>query len=342
MLAQPRVDEVDELLERLPLGVVVVRVERREDAVDVEDPPEVLERAARVPERVALEVEEEVAGRRVGQEREARLGLRLLQAVDVLAGLARVQLELGLLAVLRPGVRVDPGRHWFGGRTAELGKRRDPRVGELLDLGPVDAGDAGEVVDAIPVLVAERPEVADVAVPNGVGLGRRRVGDELLEPRTDAPVVGGELARVERRLLAVAEKYVDLPVGRPLDPRELLAVEEELEDVGGLGGARELGVERLVDAVGSAEEKVGDAAPVLVSQDTLIDDIGLAAQDRVRGRARGAVVVTFRVGDLEDGLPVGAKVLQVGALVLEPLAEDQLRLLVLDLGPVELPARVRE
>ena len=28
--------------------------------------------------------------------------------------------------------------------------------------------------------------------------------------------------------------------------------------------------------------------------------------------------------------------------MLEPLAEDQLRLLVLDLGPVDLPARVRE
>ena len=76
-------DEVDELLERLPLGVVVVRVDRREVAVDVEDPPEVLERAVRVPERVALEVEEEVAGRGLGQEREAGVGLRLEQPVDV-------------------------------------------------------------------------------------------------------------------------------------------------------------------------------------------------------------------------------------------------------------------
>ena len=175
-----------------------------------------------------------------------------------------------------------------------------------------------------------------------VRLGRRRVGDELLEPRADAPVVGGELARVERRLLAVAEEDVDLPVGRPLDPRELLVVEEELEDVGGLGGARELGVERLVDAVRPAEEEVGDAAPVLVREDALVDDVGLAGADRVGGRAGGAVVVAARVGDLEDGLPVGAEVLEVGALVLEPLAEDQLRLLVLDLGPVELPARVRE
>ena len=335
-------DEVDELLERLPLGVVVVRVQRREGAVDVEDPPEILERAVLVPERVALEVEEEVARRGLGQEREAGFLLLRQQPVDVLAGLARVQLQLGLLAVLRPRVRVDPGRHRLCGRAAELRERRDPGGRELLDLRPVDAGDAGEVVDLVPPRVADGLEVADIAVVDRVRLGRRRVGDELLEPRADAPVVGGELARVERRLLAVAEEDVDLPVGRPLDPRELLVVEEELEDVGGLGAARELGVERLVDAVRPAEEEVGDAAPVLVREDALVDDVGLAVPDRVGGRAGGAVVVAARVGDLEDGLPVGAEVLEVGALVLEPLAEDQLRLLVLDLGPVELPARVRE
>ncbi len=43
-----------------------------------------------------------------------------------------------------------------------------------------------------------------------------------------------------------------------------------------------------------------------------------------------------------DGVPCGAEALEVGVLVLEPLAEDQLRLLVLDLGPLDLPARVRE
>ena len=41
-------------------------------------------------------------------------------------------------------------------------------------------------------------------------------------------------------------------------------------------------------------------------------------------------------------MPCGAEALEVGVLVLEPLAEDQLRLLVLDLGPLDLPARVRE
>ena len=197
------------------------------------------------------------------------------------------------------------------------------------------------MVDLVPPGVAEGLEVADGAVVDRVRLGRRRVGDELLEPRADAPVVGGELARVEGRLLARAEEDVDLPVGRPLDPRELLVVEEELEDVGGLGGARELGVERLVDAVRPAEQEVGDAAPVLVGEDALVDDVGRAGADRVGGRAGGAVVVAARVVDLEDGLALGAELLEVGALVLEPLAEDQLRLLVLDRGGRVPRARAR-
>ena len=339
---EPLVHEVDEALERDPLRLVVVRVERLEVAVDVEDPPEVLEPAARVPERVALEVEEEVAGRGVGQEREARLRLRLQEPVIVHAGLARVQLELGLLAVLRPAVRVDPGRHGLGGRAPELRERRDPGGGELLDLRPVDPGDAREVVDLVPARVADGLEVADRAVVDRVRLGRRRVGDEALEPRADAPVVGGELDRAEGLLLARAEQDVNVLRLAPLDERELLVVEEELEDVGGLRGARELGVERLVGAVRLLHQEVGDAAPAVAREDGLVDHVRLAGADRVGGGACGSVVVAVGVGELEDGEPLRAEALEVGALVLEPLAKDQLRLLVLDVGPLDLPTRVRE
>ena len=180
------------------------------------------------------------------------------------------------------------------------------------------------------------------AVVDGVRLGRRRVGDEALEPRADAPVVGGELAGLEGRLLAVAEQDVDVLGLAPLDARELLVVEEELEDVGGLRGARELGVERLVGAVRLLHQEVGDAAPAVVGEDALVDDVGLAGADRVGGGEGGALVVALRVGDLEDGEPLRAEALEVGVLVLEPLAKDQLRLLVLDLGPLDLPASVRE
>ncbi len=284
---EPLVHEVDEGLERDPLGLVVVRVERLEVAVDVEDPPEVLERAVGVPERVALEVEEEVAGRGVGQEREAGFRLRLEEPEGVGAGLARDELELGLLAVLGPAVGVDAGGHGLGGRAPELRERRDPGRFEPLDLRPVDPGDAREVVDGVPVRVADRLEVADAAVVDGVGLGRRRVGDEALEPRADAPVVGGELAGPEGRLLAVAEEDVDVLGLAPLDARELLVVEEELEDVGGLRGARELGVERLVGAVRLLHQEVGDAAPAVVGEDALVDDVGLAGANRVGGGEGG-------------------------------------------------------
>ena len=163
-----------------------------------------------------------------------------------------------------------------------------PAVVEPLDLRPVDAGDAREVVDGVPVRVADRLEVADAAVVDGVRLGRRRVGDEALEPRADAPVVGGELAGLEGRLLAVAEQDVDVLGLAPLDARELLVVEEELEDVGGLRGARELGVERLVGAVRLLHQEVGDAAPAVVGEDALVDDVGLAGADRVGGGEGGA------------------------------------------------------
>jgi len=39
---------------------------------------------------------------------------------------------------------------------------------------------------------------------------------------------------------------------------------------------------------------------------------------------------------------LAAERLEVRVLVLEPLAKDQLRLLVLDLRPLDLPARMRE
>ena len=95
---EPLVDEVDEALERGALLLAGGGEDRLEAAVGVEDAPEVLEAALVVPERVALEVEEEVARRGVGEEREARLGLRLEDHVLVVAGRASVELQLGLAA----------------------------------------------------------------------------------------------------------------------------------------------------------------------------------------------------------------------------------------------------
>ncbi len=258
------------------------------------------------------------------------------------ARLAPAELEARLLVQPLPDVHVEPGRHRLLGCARQLRERADPGAGELLDLRPPNPGDAAEVVDRVPVRVADRLELADRAVRDGIRLRRRRVGNELLEPGADAPVVRGELLRAERRLLAGAEEDVDPLRLVPLDPRELLVVEEELEDVRGLGRAGELRVERLVGAVGLPEQEVGDAAPAFAREDALVDDIRFASEDRVRGRLRGALVVAARILDLQHRQAFGPEAVEVGALVLEPLAEDQLGLLVLDLGPLELPTRMGE
>ena len=62
VLGEPRVDEVDEPLEGRLLLLAARRPQRLERVVAVAEAPEVLEAALGVPERVALEVEEEVAG----------------------------------------------------------------------------------------------------------------------------------------------------------------------------------------------------------------------------------------------------------------------------------------
>ncbi len=79
-------------------------------AVGVADAPEVLEPAARLPERVALDIEEEIAGRGRRQQREAARRLGREQAVDVLAGARVVELELSLLAQRVEGRGRHPGR----------------------------------------------------------------------------------------------------------------------------------------------------------------------------------------------------------------------------------------
>src|SRR5207253_4856098 len=56
----------------LPISLLLPRrgKQRPEVPVCFEDPPQVLEAALAIPERVALEVEEEVARRGIGQQRE--------------------------------------------------------------------------------------------------------------------------------------------------------------------------------------------------------------------------------------------------------------------------------
>ena len=209
----------------------------------------------------------------------------------------RLELQRGLVVEPLEG-RLGHARGPLLGRdrAAERRKRRHSTPLELLDLAAADPGDAGEVVDRVPVRVAERLEVADAALRAGERLGLGRCADELLEPLADAPVVRAELARRERLLRLVPEQHVDVRRLEPLDPRDLLAVEAELEDVGGLRVAGELGVERLVAPRAErggrldAHQEVGLPAPAVAREDALVDDVD-AVLHRLDGLARGALPV---------------------------------------------------
>ncbi len=139
VLDEPGVHAIDEALERPPLARVVIGPQRVEAPADVEHAPEVLERALLVPERVAFDVEEQVAGRRVGQQRQAGERMRFEQLVHELLRLAPVELERGLATQLLERVGIDSGRARLG--PGEPGERRDPARLQALDLAPVEARD---------------------------------------------------------------------------------------------------------------------------------------------------------------------------------------------------------
>ena len=102
------------------------------------------------------------------------------------------------------------------------------------------------MIDSIPVRLAERAEVADLAVLHRPGLGARRVLDEVFEPPADATVVGAELLRPKGSALAGTEHDVHLFRRLPLNASDLLRVEAELQDVVRLRVPRKLRVDEVV------------------------------------------------------------------------------------------------
>ena len=104
----------------------------------------------------------------------------------------------------------------------------------------------------------------------------------------------------------VPEQHVDLRRLEPLDARDLLAVEAELQDVGGLRVPGELRVERLVAPRAErrrrldAHQEVGVTAPAVAREDALVDDVDAGAHrgDRL---ARGALPVASSSSIVGDG-----------------------------------------
>ena len=321
-VGEPGVDEVDELREHAPLLVAVVRPERAEArpaVAELGDAEEVLEPTLGLPERIALDVEEEVAARGPGQEREAAVGLgrERLPAVELREPV--LELERRLLAELLERDAGQP-RHvgaGFGG--SELGKRRDPGAGEPRDLVAPDPGDPDEVVAPVLPRLAELAEVADAAVVARVRLGLARVLDGVEEAVADAPVVGEEVVGAVALAHAGAELDVEPLRHAPDDAAHLLGVEAELEHVRRLPVPRELRVDDFVGAVPLADDEVREPAPVAVDEAGLVDDVGAGAE-RLLGLARRTLPVPVGVGelDLDDVTPLVAEPLEVAGSYSSP------------------------
>ena len=159
------------------------------------------------------------------------------------------------------------------------------------------------------------------------------LGDEPLEPATETAVVRAELLGTERDALAGTEHDVHPPRRTPLDARDLLGVEAELEDVRRLRVTRELRVDDLVRAVRLKLEEVGAAGPAgRIVEDGLVDHVD-ASPARIRRSASAASTGSTTC------LPVARKRSEVRRLVLLALAPDQVGLRVHDLRPLRLAAR---
>src|SRR3954454_12792566 len=112
---------------------------------------------------------------------------------------------------------------------------------ELEPLVALQHRDERQVVVVAALVDAALPPRAEVALADRVrirGLGARgelgAAGEEMLR---DARGIGVELLRAERRALAVAEDEVHPRRPPALDALDLGVVEEQLEDVRGLGRA---------------------------------------------------------------------------------------------------------
>jgi hypothetical protein len=210
-------------------------------------------------------------------------------------------------------------------------ERADVGFGEALHLEARDAGDERQVVVLFPARLAELEEVAEAAVLDRVGICGRLVLDRTDEALPEATVVGAVVLGTEGLALAEAGDDVHEFGVAPLNARELLTVEAELEHVLGPRVAGELRVDDLVGAVGEELEEVGDPAPAVVLELGLVDDVGFDLADGLYGFGGG-----LRLG---DGLALGTKLLEVAPLMLLALATDQVRVEVDAVWLLELPAR---
>ncbi len=327
MLGPPRLDEVHHLLEGALLFGVVVRPPA---AVFAPHPgaEQVLTPAlARVGR--TLEVQEDVAGRRLRQPAQPLRRHHRQQLVDGLPHRALLMLHARLIAQPLVGLaRAACGRKgqriWQRRRGFERGR---PMRFELAPVRPADAGDERQMVVGPATSIAARPPAAELTGLRGFGVGARQhglvsLGECRQQLAAHAPEVGGVVvhavavddeehvirarARHKRgcgRPRGVARRgdHVE-PLGRhALHAGQQLRIRGELQDGAAARLFREFRVVRLV-APGPevarafhAHEDVRIAAPVIARQCRLVDHVHAARHRRARSGVR---VVERQAGEI--------------------------------------------
>ncbi len=335
-------DVGEEVDERLPLvgeavrpvgSEVGVRIDHSEQVVDAP-----LARVVLGVERVALEVEVEVAGARGGQCVQRAGGAHRHGRRTAGGGPGGLCLEVGLDAQ-----RVER-------RAGDARLLRDGGSGAVVDAGQLAQGRDADGAELRPLRSGEPGHLADVVVGDNLGhapgaaaaVGDLGVapGDRLAlgHPRAQQPVQplaagaqhGRDVVELVAARLAISEDQPHLGVDGDAEPLELLGVGGELQQRGDLRAAGELAVEHAVAAVGHPLEEVGVAdegdrrvvgpgcgAVVAVDEGALHDErhARLQGVERLlRGHLdRGKVAVDAR--DLEHRIRAPARLGELRAVI---------------------------
>ncbi len=237
--------------------------------------------------RVALDVVEDVAFVRFGQDGEAASrhhGLEFEVRLAGLAGVLQARLQRQLLA------RGDRHALHVAGVCGESGQRGDPGGLQLGHLPSRDVGHAEEAVGLLPARLAARGPPADRAFDAG---GRARwpgTDDEALQPVPQAAGIGVVVVQTHGHGLTRSDHYPCVGRRHALHLRQEIRVDSELQDVHRHDLALELSVGYLVaegaqgrgplDPVQEVRAATPDGctaeAPV---EGALVDHVGAVPQD---------------------------------------------------------------
>ncbi len=283
------------------------------------------------PERVALEVEHDIAERRLGQEREAAFLDGRQQLVRRRGTRDGLVLKPCLLHQCREQRRLHAPHRAARRERRQLRERAHALGLEQRDVTAPQTRHARQMIDLLPVRLARRLEPAELTVVARDGLGRHACLDGVLHAELGVAHVRADLGHADRLARSRAELDVH-PCGPfALDARDARGVEAELQRVVRQHlVARELRVDGLV-GVGTERrrrvdpfEEIGDATPAVDDERRLIDHVGALAHELLGARGAGCPIPALEC-HFDDIAALGDQAVAILELVLIALREDHLR-----------------